>query len=103
MLRETITVTRREHLRMQALSRVLDGVLTDREAARPMGLSTRHTNGWWRRSAVLASPLSLMATAAHAVDADPAVQEAEAPREGTRPPRTTTGAPPLRDRRGNAA
>jgi len=42
MTRETITLTTRENRRFQVLSRVLDGVLRGREAARLLGLSARH-------------------------------------------------------------
>lgn len=42
MTRETITLTQREHQRMQILTRVLDGVLRGHEAARLLGVSPRH-------------------------------------------------------------
>ena len=42
MTRETITLTQREHHRLQLLSRVHDGVMRAREAARLLGLSLRH-------------------------------------------------------------
>jgi len=49
MTRETITLTQQEHKRMQVLSRVLDGVLCGREAARLLGLSPRHVRRLRRR------------------------------------------------------
>ena len=42
MTRETIALTQREHQRLHVLSRVHDGVLRAREAARLLGLSLRH-------------------------------------------------------------
>lgn len=42
MTRETITLTQREYQRLHVLSRVHDGVLHAREAARLLGLSLRH-------------------------------------------------------------
>src|SRR5579864_5372287 len=42
MTRETITLNQREHQRLHVLSRVHDGVLRAREAARLLGLSLRH-------------------------------------------------------------
>jgi len=42
MNRETITLTQKEHHRLHVLSRVHDGVLRAREAARLLGLSLRH-------------------------------------------------------------
>src|SRR5690348_15195402 len=49
MMRGTITLSQREHQRMHVLSRVLDGVLRGREAARLLGLSPRHLRRLRRR------------------------------------------------------
>lgn len=49
MMRGTITLTKREHQRMQVLSRVLDGILNGREAARLLGLSPRQVRRLRRR------------------------------------------------------
>jgi len=52
MNRETVTLTKREHQRLDVLSRVHDGVLRAREAARLLGLSLRHLRrllGRWRQ------------------------------------------------------
>jgi transposase len=52
MNRETIILTQREHQRLHVLSRIHDGVLRAREAARLLGLSLRHLRrllGRWRQ------------------------------------------------------
>lgn len=49
MTRGTITLSQREHQRMLVLSRVLDGILSGREAARLIGLSPRHLRRLRRR------------------------------------------------------
>jgi transposase len=49
MTRGTITLSRTEHLRMQVLSRVLDGVLRGQEAAQLLSVSPRHLRRLRRR------------------------------------------------------
>jgi transposase len=49
MMRGTILLSQREHQRMLVLSRVLDGILSGREAARLVGLSPRHLRRLRRR------------------------------------------------------
>ncbi|HKX03967.1 MAG TPA: ISNCY family transposase [Methylomirabilota bacterium] len=49
MMRETITLTQREHQRVHVMSRLVDGILRPREAAQLLGLSPRHLRRLRRR------------------------------------------------------